>query len=87
MLVDRSTATGGGNETTILTFCTTLAHQGMVIVGLPYSSKGLTDLSALRGGSPYGAATIAGPDGSRRPTETELQMARDQGHHVSGIAK
>jgi len=82
-----STGTGGGNETTITSFWNTLAHQGMVIVGLPYASPELTDLSAVRGGSPYGASTIAGADGSRTPTEAELKLARDQGRHVAGIAK
>jgi NAD(P)H dehydrogenase (quinone) len=81
-----STGTGGGQETTILSFYPTLIHHGMVIVGLPYSAAGLTDLSAVRGGSPYGAATIAGADGSRSPTATELGLARAQGSHVAGIA-
>ena len=81
-----STGTGGGNETTITSFWHTLAHQGMVIVGLPYASPELFDISAVRGGSPYGAATIAGADGSRRPSEVELKLASDQGRHVAGIA-
>ncbi|MGC1952670.1 MAG: NAD(P)H:quinone oxidoreductase, partial [Gammaproteobacteria bacterium] len=62
-----STGTGGGNETTITSFWHTLAHQGMVIVGLPYTCPELADISELKGGSPYGAATIAGADGSRQP--------------------
>jgi NAD(P)H dehydrogenase (quinone) len=82
-----STGTGGGNETTITSFWNTLAHHGMVITGLPYASPELTDVSAPRGGSPYGAGTIAGADGSRTPSETELKLARDQGRHVAGIAK
>lgn len=82
-----STGTGGGNETTITSFWNTLAHHGMVIVGLPYSSAELTDISAVRGGSPYGAGTIAGADGSRTPSEAELTLARAQGRHVAGIAK
>lgn len=82
-----STGTGGGNESTILSFWNTLIHHGMILVGTPYSEKGLTDLSAMRGGSPYGAGTIAGPDGSRHPTSIELQIARFQGKHVAGIAK
>ncbi|MEM1400760.1 MAG: NAD(P)H:quinone oxidoreductase [Pseudomonadota bacterium] len=82
-----STGTGGGNETTITSFWHTLAHHGMVISGLPYSSQELADISAVRGGSPYGAGTIAGADGSRQPSETELKLARDQGRHVAGIAK
>ena len=59
----------------------------MIIVGLPYASPELSDISALRGGSPYGAATIAGADGSRTPSQTELKLAGDQGRHVAGIAK
>ena len=81
-----STGTGGGNESTILTFIPTLLHHGMVYVGLPYSAPELTDISEVRGGSPYGAATIAGPDGSRQPSEKELSLARFQGKHVAGIA-
>lgn len=81
-----STGTGGGNETTILTFIPTLLHHGMIVVGLPYSCPELTDLSEVKGGSPYGAGTIAGADGSRKPTEKELAMARFQGKHVAEIA-
>lgn len=80
-----STATGAGNETTILTFIPTLMHHGMIVVGLPYSCPQLLDISAPRGGSPYGAGTIAGPDGSRQPSENELAQARFQGNHVAGI--
>ena len=81
-----STGTGGGQETTITSFHSTLLHHGMVIVGLPYSNKELTELDELRGGSPYGAATIAGGDGSRAVTEKELKLARAQGRHVAEIA-
>ena len=81
-----STGTGGGNETTILTFIPTLLHHGMIYVGLPYSCPELTDISEVKGGSPYGAATIAGSDGSRKPSEKELAMARFQGKHVAEIA-
>ncbi len=81
-----STGTGGGGETTITSTWHTLAHHGMVIVGLPYSSPELTDLNEVRGGSPYGAATIAGADGSRSPSRKELKLARDQGRHVADIA-
>ena len=82
-----STATQhGGQESTVLSFHTTLLHQGMVIVGLPYSAKQQMQLEEIMGGSPYGAATIAGPDGSRKPTETELQLARFQGRHVTELA-
>ncbi len=82
-----STGTGGGNETTILSFWPTLAHHGMVIAGAPYTIDEMADVSAVRGGSPYGAGTIAGPDGSRSPSETELTIARHQGAHVAGLAK
>jgi len=82
-----STGTGGGNETTILTFIPTLLHHGMVYVGLPYACPELMDISELKGGSPYGAATIAGPDGSRQPSAKELAMARFQGKHVAQITK
>ena len=81
-----STGTGGGNESTILTFIPTMLHHGMIYVGLPYACPELTDITELRGGSPYGAATIAGPDGSRRPSAKELAMARYQGAHVAKIA-
>ena len=82
-----STGTGGGNETTITSFHNTLFHHGMIVVGLPYAAPELTDLSAVRGGSPYGAGTIAGSDGSRQPTGNELALARFQGRHVADIAK
>ena len=81
-----STGTGGGNESTILTFIPTLLHHGMIYVGLPYACPELTDVGELKGGSPYGAATIAGPDGSRQPSAKELNMARFQGAHVAKIA-
>lgn len=81
-----STGTGGGNETTITSFHHTLMHHGMVVVGLPYAAPQLADISELKGGSPYGAATIAGGDGSRRPSETELALAEFQGAHVARIA-
>ena len=81
-----STGTGGGNESTILTFIPTLLHHGMVYVGLPYSIPETMDVSEVRGGSPYGAGTIAAPDGSRRPSAKELTLARFQGKHVAGIA-
>jgi NAD(P)H dehydrogenase (quinone) len=77
----------GGQESTILTFIPTLMHQGMVVVGLPYSFKGQTIVSEVSGGSPYGASTIAGGDGSRMPSENELAGARFQGRHVAQIAK
>lgn len=82
-----STGTGGGNETTITSFHSTLLHQGMVIVGLPYSAQDLTRIDEVRGGSPYGASTIAGADGSRQPTDLEKGLARFQGRHVAEITK
>jgi NAD(P)H dehydrogenase (quinone) len=81
-----STGTGGGNETTATSFHTTLLHHGMIVVGLPYSAEELMDLSEMRGGSPYGAGTIAGPDGSRQPSSNELNQARFQGRHVATLA-
>ncbi len=82
-----STGTGGGNESTIISFVTTLMHHGMVYVGLPYTCPELADISELKGGSPWGAATIAGADGSRQPSEKEVAQARFQGRHVATIAK
>ena len=82
-----STATQhGGQESTILTFHVVLLHLGMVIVGLPYSFQGQMGLGEVLGGSPYGAATIAGSDGSRQPSKIELDGARFQGGHVAQIA-
>ena len=76
----------GGQETTITSFHTTLLHHGMVIVGVPYSQPGLVTMSEISGGTPYGATTLAGPDGSRQPSENELAIARFQGKHVAEIA-
>ncbi|HEY2120974.1 MAG TPA: NAD(P)H:quinone oxidoreductase [Candidatus Acidoferrum sp.] len=76
----------GGQETTITSFHTTLLHHGMIIVGVPYSEKGLTYMEGISGGTPYGATTLAGPDGSRQPNENELGIARHQGKHVAEIA-
>ncbi len=75
----------GGQETTITSFHSTLLHHGMIIVGVPYSEKGLMDMSAISGGTPYGATTMAGADGSRQPTENELKVAKFQGKHVAEI--
>lgn len=77
----------GGQETTLTSFHTTLLHHGMVIVGVPYSCPGLLDVSAVSGGTPYGATTLAGGDGSRTPSENELAIARFQGRHVAEIAQ
>jgi NAD(P)H dehydrogenase (quinone) len=81
-----STATQhGGQESTILSFHTTLLHQGMIIVGLPYSFQGQMRIDEITGGSPYGATTIAGGQGERMPSENELAAARFQGSHVATI--
>lgn len=81
-----STATQhGGGETTITSFHSTLLHHGMVIVGVPYSCPGLTYMGEVSGGSPYGAGTLAGGDGSRTPSANELDIARFQGRHVAEI--
>ena len=83
-----STATQhGGQETTITSFHSTLLHQGMIIVGVPYSCQGLLNMIEITGGSPYGAGTRAGSDGSRRPSENELTIARFQGRHVAEITR
>ena len=76
----------GGQESTILSFVITLLHQGFVIAGLPYSFKGQMRNDEITGGSPYGASTIAGTQGERKPTENELEAARFQGRHVAAIA-
>ena len=76
----------GGQESTILTMIPTLLHQGMVVVGLPYTFPGQSRTDEITGGSPYGASTITKPDGSRMPSENELAGARFQGRHVAQIA-
>jgi len=77
----------GGQESTILSFHTTLLHHGMVIVGLPYSFQGQMRSDEITGGSPYGASTIAGAKGERMPSDNELAAAKFQGKHVAQIAK
>jgi NAD(P)H dehydrogenase (quinone) len=76
----------GGQESTILSFHTTLLHHGFVIVGLPYAFQGQMRIDEITGGSPYGASTIAGGSGERMPSENELAGARFQGRHVAEIA-
>ena len=83
------TSTGtqhGGQETTIISMQTFLFHQGMVVVGVPYAEQRLMAMNEITGGSPYGASTIAGPKGERRPSENELAIARFQGRHTAEIA-
>lgn len=75
----------GGQETTITSFHTTLFHHGMIVVGVPYSCKEITNMDEITGGSPYGASTLAGADGSRQPSANELAIARFQGKHVAEI--
>lgn len=83
-----STATQhGGHETTISSFHNTLLHHGMVVVGTPYACPELSTMSEITGGSPYGAGTLAGTDGSRKPSENEIKIARFQGAHVAAIAR
>ncbi len=76
----------GGQETTITSFHATLLHHGMILVGVPYSESGLTNMADISGGTPYGATTLAGADGSRQPSQNELKIARFQGRHVVEIA-
>jgi NAD(P)H dehydrogenase (quinone) len=76
----------GGQETTITSFHTTLLHLGMVIVGVPYSCQGQSNMDQVTGGTPYGASTLAGNDGRRSPSENELAIARLRGRHVAEIA-
>lgn len=80
------TSTGtqhGGQEAAILSFYPFLLHHGMLIAGLPYSFAGQTTMAEISGGSPYGAATIVAGDGSRMPSENELDGARFQGRFVA----
>ncbi len=77
----------GGQESTILNFHTPLLHQGMIIVGVPYSEQKQMTVAEISGGSPYGSSTIAGPDGSRVPSANELAIASFQGKHVAEITK
>jgi NAD(P)H dehydrogenase (quinone) len=77
----------GGQETTLMAIHTMLLHQGMVLVGLPYTAAGQMRLDEITGGSPYGATTIAGGKGERQPSANELELARFQGGHVAGIAR
>jgi len=82
-----STATQhGGQEMTLFSIIANLLHFGCVVVGLPYSFQGQMRLDEVTGGAPYGATTIAGGDGSRQPTENELDGARFQGKHVAEVA-
>ncbi|HEY2486511.1 MAG TPA: NAD(P)H:quinone oxidoreductase [Candidatus Binataceae bacterium] len=84
------TSTGtqhGGQETTIVSVHWTLLHHGMIIVGVPYTEPEIANMKEITGGSPYGAGTLAGADGSRTPTDNELRIVRAQGRRVAEIAK
>ena len=76
----------GGQETTLFSIITNLMHMGLVIVGLDYGFQGQMGVDTVRGGSPYGATTIAGSDGSRQPSAEELEGARYQGRRVAETA-
>jgi NAD(P)H dehydrogenase (quinone) len=77
----------GGHETTLFSMITNLLHLGLIYVGLPYSFQGQMTLDEVTGGSPYGAGTLTGGDGSRQPSENELAGARFQGRHVAEITQ
>lgn len=77
----------GGQESTILSFIPTLLHHGMIIAGLPYTFQGQSRIDEITGCSPYGASTIAGPDGSRQPSKNELDGARFQGRYVAELTE
>lgn len=84
------TSTGtqhGGQETTITSLHTTLLHHGMIVVGVPYACQELVNMGEITGGSPYGASTLAGGDGSRQPSANEIKIARFQGAHVAKVAR
>jgi NAD(P)H dehydrogenase (quinone) len=76
----------GGQETTITSFHSTLLHLGMIIVGVPYTEQRLLEMGEVTGGTPYGATTLSGVDGSRQPSDNELHIAQFQGRHVAEIA-
>ncbi|MGA7865637.1 MAG: NAD(P)H:quinone oxidoreductase [Stellaceae bacterium] len=75
----------GGHETMLVSFHFTLLHHGMIVVGVPYTEQRLLNMAEITGGTPYGATTLAGIDGSRPPSENELAIARFQGRHVAQI--
>jgi NAD(P)H:quinone oxidoreductase type IV len=75
----------GGQETTLVSFHTTLLHHGMIVVGVPYTEQRLVNMAEITGGTPYGATTLTGIDGLRQPSENELAIARFQGSHVAQI--
>lgn len=76
----------GGQETTLTSFHLTILHHGMIVVGVPYACPELVNMNEITGGTPYGATTVTGADGSRQPSANELAIARFQGKHVAGVA-
>jgi NAD(P)H dehydrogenase (quinone) len=76
----------GGQETTLFSIITNLLHFGLTIVGLNYGYQGQMGVDEIKGGSPYGATTIADSDGSRQPSEVELEGARYQGRQIAELA-
>ncbi|SDI95648.1 NAD(P)H:quinone oxidoreductase [Pseudomonas abietaniphila] len=76
----------GGQETTLFSIITNLLHFGITVVGLPYSHQGQMNVDEIVGGAPYGATTVAGPDGSRQPTAIDLDGARHQGELIANVA-
>lgn len=76
----------GGQETTLMSMMTFLFHQGMLVAGVPYAAKGLLNMKEISGGTPYGASTLSDSDGSRMPSENELEIARYQGKCVARFA-
>jgi NAD(P)H dehydrogenase (quinone) len=79
-------STHGGQETTLVTMMIPLIHLGMIIVGVPYSTEGMLHTEA-RGGTPYGATTIAGPRGELQPTKEDLAIGKTLGQRVATITK
>src|SRR6202022_739014 len=77
----------GGQETTITSFHSTLLHHGMIIVGVPYTATGITNMKETTGGTPYGATTLANSDGSRQLSKNELEISEFQGRHVADITR
>ena len=77
----------GGHETTITTGIIPLLHQGMLIIGVPYSEQRLMQIDEISGGSPYGASSVSGPAGDREPTENDLEIAKTQGKRLAGISE
>ncbi len=78
--------THGGQETTCLTMMVPLLHLGFIIVGVPYSTPGMLHTEG-RGGSPYGASTVAGPGNDLAPAPEDLAIARALGRRVAEVTR